>query len=188
MRGGEWPRLELMGREINGKTLGLVGFGHVGSALAVRAHGMGMIVLAHDPFIADEDTMWLARGVSPATLDQVLEESDVVSVHVPLTDETRGMIGAEALAQMKPRAILLNTARGGIVDEAALAEALVAGRIAGAALDVFETEPLDPASPLASAPNTLLMPHVGAMTEESNVRVCTMIAEAVAWHLGKTLQ
>jgi (S)-sulfolactate dehydrogenase len=184
VRAGEWPRVELMGREINGKTLGLIGFGHVGSALASRARAMGMEVLAHDPFIGDEDTVWIAKGVSPASLVDVLERSDVVSLHVPLTDRTRGLIGAGELTRMRKRAILLNTARGGIVDEAALAAALRDGEIAGAALDVFESEPLDPASPLATAPNTLLMPHVGAMTEESNVRVCSMIADAVARHLS----
>ncbi|MEZ5666651.1 MAG: hydroxyacid dehydrogenase [Alphaproteobacteria bacterium] len=183
LRAGEWPRLELMGREIFGKTLGLVGFGHVAMALAERARGMGLAVIAHDPAFADDDPVWRARGAEPASLARILAEADILSVHVPLTDATRNLIGAAELALMKPRAIVINTARGGIVDERALAAALKAGRIAGAALDVFETEPFDRASPLADAPNALLMPHVGAMTEESNQRVCSMIADAVIAHL-----
>jgi len=183
LRAGEWPRQELVGREIFGKTLGLIGFGNVGNAVAERAHALGMIVQAYDPYVPDNHPHWSEKGAVPASLERVLAESDILSLHVPLSDETRHMIGAAELARLKPGTMIVNTARGSVVDEQALADALASGHIAGAAVDVFEREPIDPASPLASAPNVILTPHLGAMTVESNHRVSTMIVDAVTAHL-----
>lgn len=178
---GGWPRVKLsQGREICGKTLGLVGFGSIGRVTAQRAQGLGMRVIACDALLAADDAAWRVHDVARKSLDQALAESDVVSLHVPLDDRTRGLINAARIAQMKRGAILINTARGGIVDEAALARALRAGSLAGAALDVFETEPLAANSVLADVPNLLLTPHVAGVTQESNVRVSALIAERVA--------
>lgn len=183
LRAGEWPRRELTGHEIYGKTLGILGFGNVGTAVAERAHALGMLVQAHDPYVPDTHPSWREKSTSPASLQRVLSESDILSLHVPLTDETRGMIDDDALAQLKPGAILVNMARGAVVDERALADALRSGHVGAAAVDVFETEPFDPQSPLATAPNLILTPHLGAMTVESNARVSAMIVDAVSTHL-----
>jgi (S)-sulfolactate dehydrogenase len=185
IRAGEWPRQQMVGREIFGKTLGIVGFGNVGSAVAERARALGMVVQAHDPYVPDTHPQWAEKGAVPASLERVLAESDVLSLHVPLTDETRGMIGAAELARLRPGAIVINTARGSVVDEQALADALRSGQVAAAFVDVFAREPFDPASPLATAPNVILTPHLGAMTAESNARVCTMICDAVTAHLQR---
>jgi len=177
---GGWPRAALsQGREIAGKCLGLVGFGGIGRLTAGLAQALGMQVIAHDPLLAPDDAAWSQAGVRPARLDEVLAQADVVSLHVPLTEQTRGLIGREALSRMRPNAVLINTSRGGIVDEAALSEALKAGRLAGAAIDVFVQEPLPGGGPLADAPNILLTPHIAGVTTESNVRVSSLIAERV---------
>ncbi len=174
---GQWPRARIsQGRETAGKTLGLVGFGGIGQMTARLAHGLGMRVLAHDPALAPDASAWSDSGVGRRELDALLAEADVVSLHVPLVDSTRGLIDAARLARMKPEAVLINTARGGVVDEAALAAALQAGRLGGAALDVFESEPLRADSPLAGAPNLILTPHIGGVTRESNERVSSLIA------------
>ena len=186
LRAGEWPRQQMVGHEIFGKTLGIVGFGNVGNAVVERARAMGMIVQAHDPYVPATHPHWAEKGAVPASLERVLAESHVLSLHVPLTRETRGMIGADQLARLRPGAIVINTARGSVVDEQAAADALRTGHIAGAFVDVFEQEPFDPASPLASAPNIIMCPHLGAMTVESNARVCTMICDAVTAHLHST--
>lgn len=181
--GGQWPRQALVGREASGKVLGLVGFGGIGRETARRAAALGMEVVAFDPFVAASDAAWrLARRVR---LEELLSIADVVSLHVPLTQETRHMIDAAALARMKSGAILVNTARGGVIDEAALAAALAHGRLGGAALDVFETEPLTaPAGArFAGLANVILTPHVAGVTEESNARVSHMIADSVLRHL-----
>ncbi|WP_407519457.1 hydroxyacid dehydrogenase [Methylobacterium oryzisoli] len=184
---GAWPRNALMGREIAGKRLGLVGFGAIARETARRAAALGMSLAAHDPYLAPDDAAWrLADGpVEPQPLDALLAESDVVSLHVPLTPETRGLIGADRIARMRPGAILINAARGGIVDEAALAEALRAGRLGGAALDVFDREPLDAdaGAVFRDAPNLILTPHIAGVTTESNERVSALIARAVRRHL-----
>ncbi len=178
---GDWPRPKLsQGREICGKTLGLVGFGSIGRVTAQRAQSLGMHVIAYDALLAENDAAWHERGVARKNLDQVLTEADVVSLHVPLDNRTRGLVNASRIASMKPGAILINTARGGIVDEAALAAALRAGSLAGAALDVFEQEPLAASSVLADLPNLILTPHIAGVTRESNVRVGGMIAKLVA--------
>lgn len=177
---GNWPRPRLSGgREIGGKTLGLVGFGGIGRLTARLAQALGMHVLAHDPLVAPDDALWARHDVAPRDIDALLAEADVVSLHVPLTDATRGLMDPARIARMKPGAVLINTARGGIVNEPALADALHEGRLAGAALDVFDREPLPAGSPLAGTPNLILTPHIGGVTRESNTRVSTLIAQKV---------
>ncbi|GJD59533.1 NAD(P)-dependent oxidoreductase [Methylobacterium dankookense] len=184
---GAWPRNALMGREIAGKRLGLVGFGAIARETARRAAALGMSLSAHDPFLAPGDPAWSpAYGpVANCGLDALIAQSDVLSLHVPLTETTRGLIGAEAIARMPEGAILINAARGGVVDEAAVAAALRAGRLGGAALDVFAHEPLDAAggAPFAGVPNLILTPHIAGVTVESNVRVSAVTARAVRRHL-----
>ncbi|HEX6635433.1 MAG TPA: hydroxyacid dehydrogenase [Usitatibacter sp.] len=178
---GKWPRQALSsGREAGGKTLGLVGFGSIGRIAAAKAAALGMRIVGHDAQLRDDDPAWARHGAAPRTLDALLAESDVVSLHLPLTPQTRGLFGRERLAQMKRGAVLVNTARGGIVDEAALAQLLAEGHLGGAALDVFGKEPLPAGSPLANAPRLVLTPHVAGLTHESNERVSSVIAQKVA--------
>ena len=178
LRGGEWKRGSFKGVEIAGKTLGLVGLGHVGSIVARGALGMRMHVLAYDPYVSDDRMrdMNVARAES---VDEVLEESDFVSLHVPRTPETTGLIDEDAIEKMKPSAYIINVARGGIVDETALYNALKGGRIAGAALDVFQEEPTTH-SPLFTLPNVVVTPHLGASTVEAQDRAGVTAAEQVA--------
>lgn len=176
---GAWPRERLMGREVFGKTLGLLGFGAIARETATRARALGMAVVAHDPFVAADDPAWARIGARPAGLDELLAVADAVSLHVPLTEGTRNLMNAARLAAMKPGAVLVNAARGGVIDEAALAAALKAGTPAGAALDVFEAEPLKAGSPLAGCPNLILTPHIAGVTTESNVRVSSVTAANV---------
>ena len=177
---GAWPRQALSsGREAGGKILGLVGFGSIGQLTARLARGIGMDVAAFDPMMDDDHPVWGQTLVRCAGLDEVIRMSDVVSLHVPLTEATRGLFSAERIGSMKRGAVLINTARGGIVDEAALAAALRSGHLGGAAVDVFGTEPL-PASPhLQGCPNLVLTPHVAGVTAESNERVSFLIAQQV---------
>jgi (S)-sulfolactate dehydrogenase len=177
---GQWPRNALSsGREIGGKTLGLVGFGSIGQLTAKLARGLGMTVVAFDAMMDADHPAFAAAGVRCAGLDEVLNTSDVVSLHVPLVDSTRGLLSSSRIAAMKPGAVLVNTARGGIVDEVALAAALRSGHLGGAALDVFETEPLPAAPHFQDCPNLLLTPHIAGVSAESNERVSFMIAAAV---------
>jgi (S)-sulfolactate dehydrogenase len=179
---GEWPRVRLSaGREIHGKCLGIVGIGQLSAKLA---RALGMRVVAHDPAFDTDAGVWAEHDVAPVTLDALLGCADVVSLHVPLLDSTRKLIDAKRLALMKPTAIPINTARGGTADEAALAQALATGQLAGAALDVFTAEPLAAGSPLADAPNLLLTPQVAGVTAESNERVSSLIADRVAAYLS----
>ena len=175
MRQGTWSKLQ--GVELRGRTLGLVGAGRIGGEVAKRCRAFGMDVIAYDPYLTDERAAEL--GVQRAELDDVLAKGDIVSLHVPLTEATKDMIGKATLARMKKGAFLVNVARGGVVDEAALAEALASGHIAGAALDVYVNEPLEKGSPLLGAPNILLTPHLGASTSEAQELVASEIAEAV---------
>jgi (S)-sulfolactate dehydrogenase len=178
---GRWPRAALSeGREAGGKAMGIVGFGSIGRATAAKAAALGMCVLGHDPQVPAGHPAWREARAQPLDLDALLAESDVVSLHVPLVPATRGLLGAARIARMKPGAVLVNTARGGIVDEAAVAAALREGRLGGAALDVFETEPLAAGSPLAGAPRLILTPHIAGVTRESNERVSSLIASRVA--------
>jgi (S)-sulfolactate dehydrogenase len=182
---GAWPRQKLIGRELAGRTMGLIGFGSIAREVAWRANALGMSIVAYDPLLDIGHPAWrLARNVS---LDGVLDLADVVSLHVPLTDRTHRMIGAAQLASMRPGAILINAARGGVVDETALAAALRAGKLGGAALDVFEQEPLtvEAGAQFVGIPNLLLTPHIAGVTEESNVRVSELIADTVLAHLEK---
>lgn len=175
---GKWPRTALStGGEIAGRTLGLIGYGSIGQLVGELATKLGMRVMAHDPALPPTAPAWArARSV---TLEELLTSADVVSVHVPLTPQTRQLLNAHRIALMKNTAVLINTARGGIVDEAAVAAALKRGLLRGAALDVFETEPLPAGSPLAGAPNCILTPHIAGVSAEANVRVSHMIADAV---------
>ncbi len=177
---GQWPRNALSnGREIGGKTLGLVGFGSIGQLTARLARGLGMQVLAHDAMMEPAHPAFAQGGVRCCSLDELVAEADVVSLHVPLVDSTRGLFGAARLAAMKPGAVLINTARGEIVDEVALAAALGSGRLGGAAIDVFGVEPL-PASPHFDAlTNLVLTPHIAGVSAEANERVSSLIATRV---------
>ena len=177
VRSGEWERSRFGGIELRGKVLGLVGSGRIGSEVGRRAKAFGMTVMAHDPYLTDERAEDL--GFERGSFEEVLERADVVSLHVPLTAQTRGLLNAETLRAMKPSAFLVNVARGGVVDEPALVDALKEGVIAGAALDVYENEPLEADSPLRSAPNLVLTPHLGASTGEAQELVAGEIADAV---------
>jgi (S)-sulfolactate dehydrogenase len=183
---GKWPRAPLSnGREIAGKTLGVVGFGGIGRLAGKLARALGMEVVGFDAQIPADSAVWRTEQAKPLEFDELLRTADVVTLHVPLTPTTRGLLDSTRLALMKPDAILINTARGGVVDEAALAAALKAGKLGGAALDVFEHEPLAAGSPLAGCPNLILTPHVAGVTRESNVRVSNMIADKVAAALDR---
>lgn len=178
MLAGEFPKTKLIGREIAGKRMGLVGFGAIARDVARHARALGMEVVAYDPYVAADDEAWvLAERLE---LDAVLASADVISLHLPLTPQTRGLINAEAFARMKPDAILINAARGGVMDEAALVAALRGGKLGGAAIDVFEEEPLrDGAKIFADTPNLILTPHIAGNTVESNGRVSGLVAERV---------
>ena len=175
---GRWDRSALIGHELKGRSLGIVGVGRIGSKIARRAHAFGLGVMGYDPYITNE--RFTALRVPRMThLDDLLASADIVTVHTPLNDETRGMIGAPQIARMKEGATLVNMARGGIVDDRALLAALEQGRLRGAVLDVYDSEPLAADHPLRRAPNVLLMPHMGASTVEAQRNVAVDVAEAV---------
>jgi D-3-phosphoglycerate dehydrogenase len=174
---GEWTRSKFMGVELDGKTLGVIGLGRIGSRVTARARGFNMRVIAYDPYVAD--SVFERHGAARVTLDQLLAQSDVITVHTPLTDETRGLIGATEIEKMKQGVIALNIARGGIYEERALADGLNSGKISGAAVDVFEDEPPGLDHPLLQAKNIILSPHIGANTIEAQDRVAVQTAEMV---------
>jgi D-3-phosphoglycerate dehydrogenase len=176
LRGGAWERKNLKGVELHGKTLGILGLGRIGTLVAQRASAFGMKLIAFDPFVSDDRAARI--GARVADLDTVLAESDFVTIHLPRTTDTEGLIDAGALSRMKPDARLVNVARGGIVDEAALAEAISSGRIGGAAVDVFATEPTTD-SPLFSLPQVVVTPHLGASTHEAQDKAGLAVAGAV---------
>ena len=177
---GQWPRTALSnGREVAGKTLGLVGFGSIGQLTSKLARGLGMQVIAFDAMMDEDHPAYAENTVRFAGLDELIRTADVVSLHVPLLDSTRGLFDAARLASMKPGAVLVNSARGGIVDEVALAAALKSGHLGGAAIDVFGTEPLVAAPHFAGCPNLLLTPHLAGVTVEANDRVSSLIADKV---------
>ncbi len=179
MLAGEWPRSDLSGREAAGRVLGLIGFGAIAQETARLGRAMGMQVCAYDPHLPDEHSAW--SEVERLDLEGVLSKADAVSLHVPLTSETRHILNSSKLALLKPDAVLINAARGGVVDEAALVAHMKSGHIAGAALDVFEVEPLtkESAAKFEGVNNLILTPHIAGVTEDSNVRVSEMIASEV---------
>ena len=177
VRAGEWSRAKLMGHELRGKTLGLVGIGRVGSLVAKRAAAFEMKIIAHDPFATEASAR--AAGAQLVELDELFARADVISLHTPLTTQTRGLINGSTLAKMKPTAVLVNASRGEIVDPQALADALAAGTIAGAALDVFPGEPLAADSPLRGAPRTVLTPHIAGSTAEAQVNVAVDVVKQI---------
>src|SRR5207237_3905161 len=174
---GDWTRAKFLGVEVRGKTLGVIGLGNVGSEVAKRAHGLEMDVIAYDPVVAVERAELFNVELVP--LDDLLQRADFVTVHVPLVEANRGLIASRELAMMKPAARLINTARGGIVDEAALYQALKAGCPAAAAFDVFEQEPPGE-NPLFTLPNFVATPHIAASTAEAQASVAFDVAEEVA--------
>lgn len=181
---GEWPRAAAgQGRELAGKQIGFVGFGAIAQLAGEKAAALGLTVAAHDPYLSGESAAW--RHVRNLSLDELLRTSDIISLHVPLTRETKHLIDAAAIAKMKPQAVLINSARGGIVDEQALIRELSCGKLAGAAVDVFAHEPLR--APAADAfrgvPNLLLSPHIAGVTVESNVRISRLTVQNVLRHL-----
>jgi (S)-sulfolactate dehydrogenase len=183
--GGEWPRESLArGVELAGRTLGIVGFGSIGQVMAEKAKAMGMAIMAYDTMLPADAPAW--NGVKNAGLDELIAESDVITLHCPLTPETRDLIGAAELASMKPGAIVINSARGGIVNEAACATALKSGQLGGAALDTFATEPIEPAvgALFAGVDNVILTPHIAGVTQEANKRISDVAVVNVRRILG----
>ncbi|WP_369025736.1 phosphoglycerate dehydrogenase [Qipengyuania sp. RANM35] len=177
---GKWPKNDFMGVEVTGKTLGLIGAGNIGSIVASRALGLKMKVVAYDPFLTEERA--IEMGVEKADLETLLAKADFITLHTPLTDETRNILSRENLARTKKGVRIINCARGGLIDEEALADALDSGQVAGAALDVFQTEPAKE-SPLFGKPNFICTPHLGASTNEAQVNVALQVAEQMADYL-----
>jgi D-3-phosphoglycerate dehydrogenase / 2-oxoglutarate reductase len=182
MAAGEWRRSALGGSELRGRTFAIIGLGRIGSEVARRARGFGVKLIGFDPFVSE--ARFEELGVErTGSLEELLQRADIVTLHVPLTNQTNGMIGAPELALLRRQAIVINLARGGIVDETALAAALRGGSIAAAALDVFSQEPLPRDHPLRSAPNLLLTPHLGASTSEAqksvSLEACAAVRDAL---------
>ena len=181
MKAGEWNRKAFQGTELYNKTLGILGMGRIGSEVAKRAVAFGMKVVAYDPYLALSRAK--ALQVELVELDQVYAQADFITVHMPMSDETKGMVNAAAFAKMKKGVRVLNCARGGIINEADLCEALKSGQVAGAALDVYETEPLPAVFPLRDLPQVIMTPHLGASTEEAQENVGIEVAEAITDYL-----
>lgn len=177
LRRGEWGRTRFRGIELYGKALGLVGAGRIGAEVARRARAFGMRVMAYDPYLSRGRAEQV--GIELVTFPDLLEEADFISLHVPLTDETRALVGAKELGMMKPTAYLINASRGGVVDENALADALRAKKIAGAAVDVWAEEPISASHPILEFENAVVAPHLGAATREAQLSVSIEICEAV---------
>ncbi len=183
MKDGKWEKAKFMGMELQNKVLGIVGLGQIGSYLVKLAQGASMKVIAHDPYLAEDRAREM--GVELVDLQGLYRSADVISLHTTMTDETRHLIGAKAIGQMKDSVRIVNCARGGLVDEDALVEALKAGKVAGAAFDVFEKEPCAPDHPLLGFDNVILTPHIGASTTEAQESVAISIAEQVVEYLTK---
>jgi len=177
MAAGKWDRKAFEGTELRGKTLGILGLGRIGSLVAKIAQAFGMTVIALDPYVVAQHA--LALGVELLPLEDVLARADILTLHIALTDDTRHLLNAERLAKTKKGVLIVNTARGALIDDPALIAALESGQVGGAALDVFETEPLPADAVLRKAPNLILTPHLGASTKEAQSRVAIEIAEAV---------
>jgi D-3-phosphoglycerate dehydrogenase len=180
MKAGRWEKNKFMGHEFLNKTLGVIGIGRVGSIVADRAQGLKMKVIAYDPFISPEAAEKM--GITLASMDEIFRAADFITVHTPMTKETKGLINAESFAKMKPGVCIINCARGGIVDEKDLYDALISGKVAGAALDVFEEEPTKNAALLA-LDNVICTPHLGASTDEAQINVAIAIAEQIVAYL-----
>ena len=181
MRAGKWEKTRFNGKELYEQTLGVIGLGNIGSIVADRARGLRMRVVAFDPLVSDERAQRL--GVDLVSLDELFRQSDVITVHVPLTEGTRGLLGREAFAKMKKGVLIVNAARGGIVDEAALVEAIEAKKVAGAALDVFAEEPPPKDHPLLQREEVIFTSHLGAATEKAQLNVAIAVAEQVRDYL-----
>ncbi len=177
---GKWEKSKFMGVELFNKTLGVIGAGNIGGIVCDRAVGLRMKVIAYDPFLSDERAKQL--GVTKVDLDDLLARADFITLHVPLTDKTRNILSREALARTKKGVRIINCARGGLIDEVALKDALDAGQVAGAALDVFETEPATE-NPLFNHPNVVCTPHLGASTTEAQENVALQVAEQMSDYL-----
>ena len=175
---GKWEKKQLRGREVKGKTLGILGLGNIGRILAELGKGVKMKVIGYDPFLSAEHVK--ARGAEPVSFDELVAHSDYLSIHVPKTKETAGLFNAATLAKMKDGAYLINCARGGIVDEAALCDALGSGKLSGAALDVFEKEPLPADSRIMYADDVVCTPHLGANTHEAQINVAVAVAQQMS--------
>lgn len=178
LRAGRWDRNLFQGAELRGRQLGLVGAGRIGAEVAIRCQAFGTDVIIYDPYLSEERAAEIGSRLTD--LDEVVTTSDVISLHVPLTDETRGIIDEAAIMRMKPGTYVVNASRGGVVNEADLAAALESGHLGGAALDVYEDEPLNEGSPLRKAPNLTLTPHLGASTVEAQEHVAVEVAANVA--------
>ncbi|HEU5110181.1 MAG TPA: phosphoglycerate dehydrogenase, partial [Micromonosporaceae bacterium] len=176
LRGGEWKRSSFGGVELSGKTVGVVGLGKIGQLFAQRMAAFGTELIAYDPYVSAARAAQL--GIDLVSLDELLARADVISIHLPKTPETKGLIGADALARTKPGVLIVNAARGGLIDEAALADAVRSGHVGGAGIDVFVTEPTT-ASPLFELPNVVVTPHLGASTAEAQDRAGTDVARSV---------
>jgi D-3-phosphoglycerate dehydrogenase len=177
MKEGQWPKNELQAFELSGKTLGIVGLGNIGALVAARASAFDMQIIAYDPFL--DDAIVKQRGALPQTLDELFTAADLISFHLPLTDETRALVNQEAFNKMKPGVVIIQTARGGVIDEEALLAALNSGRVRSAGLDVFATEPPQD-SALVQHPNVVTTPHIAAQTAEAQIRAATDVAQEVA--------
>lgn len=178
MRAGKWDRKTFMGTQLMGKTLGIVGFGRVGRAVAERAQCLGMVEVAFDPFVPEDVARHLGLSLVPR-LEDLLNEADIISLHATVTDKTRGMINRDAIAQMKDGVLIVNAARGSLINSADLAEGLKSGKVAGAALDVYDVEPPAADNPLLGLPNVVYTPHLGASTYEAQEIVGVQAAEAI---------
>jgi D-3-phosphoglycerate dehydrogenase / 2-oxoglutarate reductase len=177
MKAGQWIKKQLEGIELSGKTLGVIGMGNIGAAVAQRCAALGMTILGYDPLIPAD--VIRQRAAEPVSLADLYARSDFITIHIPLIADTKGMIGAAAFAQMKPGVRLIDAARGGVVDEAALVDALNSGQVAAAGMDVFAVEPPTGVTPLVAHPNVVATPHVGAQTEEAQTRASFDIASEV---------
>ena len=183
VKSGMWPREQIIGSEVAGKTLGLIGFGNIAQTVAKKASFLDMNICAYDPYIKETDTVWTTYGgkaVTPCSMEEVLQQADFVSLHIPLCPETKNLFDSSLLAKTKEDSIFINSSRGGIVDENALAELLKKGHFKGVLLDVFAQEPLGADNPFAGIENCLLTPHIAGVTEESNTRISSLIAREVS--------
>src|SRR5581483_2593088 len=177
LKNGKWEKNKFVGAEVNSKTLGIIGVGKIGAVVASRAMGLGMRVIAFDPYLSNEAAAKI--GIEPVSLDDLYARSDFITIHTPMTAETKGMVNRDAFAKMRDGVRVINCARGGLIDEEDLLAALNTGKVAGAALDVFEQEPPPANHPLVIHERVICTPHLGASTEEAQVGVAVTVAEQI---------